>query len=159
MYAFVEDLYREHAAALTAALALSTGDRGAAEDLAHEVFERAMGREEELRTHPSPRAWLFRTGYNLASNRWKLLARRRHAIAREHPMIPEERWEEMLDLRRSLARLSARQREAVILHHYMGFGVDEVAGMLGCSAGAVKSHLSRGRSNLSQMLAPEEATR
>ena len=159
MYELVDSLYREHAVALTAALALSIGDRQAAEDLVHEVFERAMAKQEELRGHPNPRAWLFRTGYNLASNRWKLLLRRRHAVVRQHPVLPEQRWEEVLDLRQSLRQLTARQREAVILHHYLGFGLEEVASMLGCSEGAVKSHLSRGRNALNQLLAPQEATR
>ena len=158
MYDLIDHLYREHAASLTAALALSTGDRQAAEDLVHEVFERAVSKRAELEQHPNPRAWLFRTGYNLASNRWKLLTRRRHAIAQQRPVLPEAAWEDALDLRESLRRLSGRQREAVILHYYLGFGVEEIASMLGCAEGSVKSHLSRGRSALNQMLSPKEAT-
>ncbi len=159
MYELVDDLYPEHAAALTAALALSTNDRQAAEDLVHEVFERAMSKQEELRDHPNPRAWLFRTGYNIASNRWKLLLRRRHAVAQQHPVLPEPQWEEVLDLRHALQRLSGRQREAVVLHYYLGFRVEEIASMLGCAEGSVKSHLSRGRSQLNQFLTPTEVTR
>ncbi len=66
MYEFIDELYREHSAELTAALAVSTNDQQAAEDLAHEVFVRAMDKQDHLLEHPNPRAWLFRTGYNLA---------------------------------------------------------------------------------------------
>ncbi len=48
-------LYREHSAELTAALAVSTNDRQAAEDLAHEVFVRAMDKQDHLLEHPNPR--------------------------------------------------------------------------------------------------------
>lgn len=158
LYEFVDALYKEHAAELTAALALSTNDRAAAEDLAHETFLRAMEREESLRAHPNPRAWLFTTGYNLARNRWRLLTRRRHAVARERPVLDPATWAESVDLRDSLGKLSSRQRDAVVLHHYLGFSVGEIAEMLGCAEGTVKSHLYRGREALEALLSPKEAT-
>ncbi len=127
MYEFIDALYREHSAELTAALAVSTNDRQAAEDLAHEVFVQAMAKQDHLLEHPNPRAWLFRTGYNLAANRWKLLSR--------------------------------RQRDAVILHYYLGFTAAEIGEMLGCAEGSIRSHLHRGRAALDQMLAPQEGVR
>ena len=117
MYEFIDALYREHSAELTATLAVSTNDRQAAEDLAHEVFVRAMDKQAHLMEHPNPRAWLFRTGYNLAANRWKLLTRRRHKVRREMPILSTETWDDSVDLRNSLQRLSRRQRDAVILHY------------------------------------------
>lgn len=157
MYEFVEVLYREHAAELSVALALSTNDRGAAEDLTHEVFVLAMAREAELREHPDPRAWLFRTGYNLARNRGRLLFRRRHSVAQEHPVVSDRWWGEVVDLRDSLARLSRRQRDAIILSCYFGFSVEETAALLGCGPGSVKTHLYRGRVALDGLLNPKEA--
>ncbi len=159
MYEFIDSLYREHAAELTAALAVSTNDRQAAEDLAHEVFVQAMVKQDQLLGHPDPRAWLFRTGYNLAGNRWKLLTRRRHKIRREMPILTTQAWEDSLDLRESLRRLSRRQRDAVILHYYLGFTAEEIGAMLGCAEGSVRSHLHRGRAALDQLLAPQEGVR
>lgn len=156
MHEFVDRLYREHCAELTAALALSTGDREAGEDLAHEVFARAMGREEELRRHPDPRAWLFRTGYNLSQGRWRLLLRRRHALRREMPVLSTDTWTETVELRDALARLSRRQRDAIILHYYLGFTARETGELLGCAEGSVRSHLHRGRAALDRMLNPKK---
>ena len=159
MYESIDALYREHSAELTAALAVSTNDRQAAEDLAHEVFVLALTEQEQLLGHPNPRAWLFRTGYNLAGNRWKLLTRRRHKVRREMPILSTETWDDTIDLRRSLQRLSRRQRDAVILHYYLGFTAAEIGEMLGCAEGTIRSHLHRGRAALDQMLAPQEGVR
>jgi RNA polymerase sigma-70 factor (ECF subfamily) len=155
----VETLYREHASRLAVALALLTDDRHAAEDLVHEVFVRAVDRRAQLAAHPNPIGWLYLTGHNLARNRWRLLARRRHAVAQTHPLLPEREWADLLDLRESLQRLKPPHREAIILHHYLGYGVQEIAGLLGCAPGTVKSRLHRGRDALSQLLENEEATR
>lgn len=154
----VEDLYRSHAEELTAALALTLNDRASAEDLVHETFLLAMQRQDELQHHPNARAWLFRTGYNLARNRWRLLLRRRHAVALQHPVLEQHEWESVIDLRESLRRLSPRQREAVILYYYLDFSVSDISEMLGCSAGSVKTYLSRGRDALDRMLRPGEAS-
>jgi RNA polymerase sigma-70 factor (ECF subfamily) len=157
MHELVEQLYRRHAPRLAVALALITDDREAAEDLVHEVFVRAIDRVEQLRGHPDPAGWLFRTGYNLARDRRKLLWRRHHAVAREHPMLPEREWEDLVDLRESLQRLSPAHREAIILHHYLGYSVEEMAAMLGCAEGTVKSRLHRGRDALGHLLSPAGA--
>ncbi len=156
MYDFVAVLYQAHASELIAALSLSTNDREAAEDLAHEVFIRAMAQEQHLRRHPDPRAWLFRTGYNLARNRWRLLLRRRHKVAQEHPVLPLQVWDDVLDLRASLQQLSRRQRDVIILHYYVGFNIEEISGLLSCAEGTVRSHLQRARVALDQLAHPKE---
>jgi RNA polymerase sigma-70 factor (ECF subfamily) len=154
---FVAGLYEEHAAALVAALGLSTGDREAAQDLAHEVFIRALGEDVSLSTHPDPRGWLFRTGYNLARNRWRVLTRRRHKLAREYPVIPADVWEDAVELRAAIQTLTRRQRDVITLHYLVGFSIAEIAGMLDCAEGTVRSHLQRGRVALGQMYDPQEA--
>lgn len=153
---FVAGLYQRHAAQLVAALALSTGDRDAAQDLAHDVFLRAAAAEPPLRGHPDARGWLFRTGYNLARNRWRLLLRRKHAIAQQYPVMPVQAWEDTVELRESLSALSRRQRDVIVLHYFNGFAIDEVAEMLGCAEGTVRSHLQRGRVALGEMYGTKE---
>lgn len=157
MYDFTARLYSTYAGDLVTALALTINDRDAAQDLVHEVFIRALQREAELCAHPDPRAWLFRTGYNLARNRWRLLLRRRHRVVHDHPFLPSSAWEDAIDLRQALQCLSRRQRDAVILHYYLGFTEAEVATILGCAAGSVRSHLHRARTTLARVLHPKEA--
>jgi RNA polymerase sigma-70 factor (ECF subfamily) len=58
----------------------------------------------------------------------------------------------------ALRRLPRRTREAIVLHHIADLPVDEVAAVLGVSAGTVKSRLSRGRAALARHLADEPNT-
>lgn len=157
LYGLVDSLYREHAASLTAALALSLDDRSAAEDLSHEVFILTMSRERELSAHPDPRGWLFQTGYNLARNSIRLHFRRRHKVRQQMPILPPQAWDDVIDLRDSLSRLSRRERDVLILHDYLGFTASEVGGMLGCAEGSVRSHLHRARVALDRTLTQEAA--
>jgi RNA polymerase sigma-70 factor (ECF subfamily) len=57
-----------------------------------------------------------------------------------------------VDLHRAVRRLSARQRTAVSLHYYLDLPVAEVAVVMGCSVGTVKSTLSDARSRLRTLL-------
>lgn len=57
-----------------------------------------------------------------------------------------------LDLERAVARLPARQREAVDLHYFAGLTVVETAAAMGCAEGTVKSTLSDARNRLRTLL-------
>jgi RNA polymerase sigma-70 factor (ECF subfamily) len=57
-----------------------------------------------------------------------------------------------VDLRRALRRLTARQRTMVALHYYAGLPVVEIAKVMGCSTGTVKSTLADGRTRLRREL-------
>ena len=58
-------------------------------------------------------------------------------------------------LERALAQLPARQRAVVVLRIVDDLSERDVASVLGCSAGTVKSHLSRGLARLRDALASE----
>lgn len=60
--------------------------------------------------------------------------------------------EERHVLRAALRRLPRRQQAVLVLRFFYDLPVDEVAGILGCSAGTVKSHTSRGLSALRRLL-------
>lgn len=57
-----------------------------------------------------------------------------------------------LDLDRAVARLSSRQRLAVELHYFLGRPVAEIAVIMNCSAGTVKSTLSDARARMRNYL-------
>lgn len=56
------------------------------------------------------------------------------------------------DLRRAVANLSERQQLAVALFYYLDLPVDEVAAVMACSAGTVKSTLADARRRLGEQL-------
>lgn len=51
--------------------------------------------------------------------------------------------------------LPVRQREAVVLHTYLGLSHRQTAEVMGISVGAVSSHLARGMSSLRHLPQPE----
>jgi len=71
-------------------------------------------------------------------------------------LVNSEEDENREDIRemvwRALKRLSAKHREVVILHEMEGFSVAEIARMLNCSPGTVKSRLFHARKKLRTFL-------
>jgi RNA polymerase sigma-70 factor (ECF subfamily) len=61
-------------------------------------------------------------------------------------------WAEGIDLRAAVRALPRRQREAVLLRYYVGLPVAEVAKLMRCAEGTVKSTLSDARANLAKAL-------
>jgi len=57
-------------------------------------------------------------------------------------------------VRRAVASLSDEHRTVVVLHHLEGMDVKEIAKLLGCPVGTVKSRLARAREDLSRKLLP-----
>ena len=56
----------------------------------------------------------------------------------------------------ALSRLSPKQRACLVLHHYAGYPVKEVAAIVGSTTAAVKVHLSQGRKRLRAELASNQ---
>jgi RNA polymerase sigma-70 factor (ECF subfamily) len=52
----------------------------------------------------------------------------------------------------ALRALSPRHREAVALHHLLGYPVSEIASVLLVSESTVRTHLTRGRAELRRIL-------
>ncbi|MFB9235385.1 SigE family RNA polymerase sigma factor [Plantactinospora siamensis] len=61
---------------------------------------------------------------------------------------------ERADLRAALGRVPPRQRAVLVLRFLHDLPVDEVARLLGCSAGTVKSQTSHGLAALRRLLSP-----
>ena len=59
------------------------------------------------------------------------------------------------DVRRALLTLPRQQRAVIALHYLEDRPVAEIAALLGCSEGTVKTHLSRGRAALATALGEE----
>jgi RNA polymerase sigma-70 factor (ECF subfamily) len=148
-HAEVERVYREHGDRLWRAVLLFSGDRDVASDAVAEAFAQALRRGAEIR---DPERWLWRSMFRIAAG--DLKDRDRSApIAIEGSYEFEDPARELVE---SLARLSPKQRAAVVLHHAAGYRLREVAAILGSTTGAVKVHLARGRRRLRELLEDED---
>ena len=52
----------------------------------------------------------------------------------------------------AIHRLPTDFREVILLHYYQGYGIAEIAAMLGVPEGTISSRLSRGRKKLEDIL-------
>jgi DNA-directed RNA polymerase specialized sigma24 family protein len=71
---------------------------------------------------------------------------------------PDERHLEAEQLRRALLSLPKRQRAVVVLRHYEDLGEQQVASILGCTVGTVKSQHARAIKRL-RALVPQDIGR
>jgi RNA polymerase sigma-70 factor (ECF subfamily) len=129
------------------------GDQADAEDVSQEVFLRLYQATSRLRADGSLRHWLARTCVNCC---WDELRRRtRRGRARGASVLellpsaspdPDQvtLGREFADaVRACLLQLPPRQRAVFALKHFAGLTIKEIAQLLGCAPGTVKSHLSR----------------
>jgi RNA polymerase sigma factor (sigma-70 family) len=149
------------------------GDRGDAEEVAQDTFERAYhalaGYDADRVAAMRLRPWLARIALNLARNRLRRrppaaraledgdgqplavaapAAAEPAAVAERHEAT--ERWAELL------AALPRGWREAVVLRHVEGLPYAEVAEVLGRPVGTVKTHAHRGVRQLREQLRQRE---
>lgn len=145
-----ESFYKSQYNSLLGMAIALTSERAEAEDLVQEVFITAHGRWDRISQYESPRAWLRRVLINRATSRRRRLGSELKALTRLGPPEPSEPdlspetsqvWEEV-------RRLPRRQQQAVVLHYVGDMTLSEVADVMGCSTGAVKSHLHRARGAL-----------
>jgi RNA polymerase sigma-70 factor (ECF subfamily) len=145
----LEAVYREHGERLWRSLLAFTGDPDVASDAVAEAFAQALRRGDALKDSA---AWVWRAAFRLAAG--DLKARRvtppsGPGSTSEDPIAASDEADRIL---RALARLSPKERSSVVLHHYAGFPVREVAATIGSTSAAVRVHLSRGRKKLRTIL-------
>ena len=127
-------------------------DPGYAEDVVQETASAAW-RGWTTRTDPDhTRAWLTAICVHQALRRRRWLSRSLATLTRKAERTHVDRHLEAdaryIDLHRAFSRLSCQQKAVVSLHYMSGFTVTECAQLMGCSAGAAASHLSRALAKL-----------
>jgi RNA polymerase sigma factor (sigma-70 family) len=144
----LEDLYRAKWSSMMRLAWLMTGSREAAEDIVHDAFlrlERSLGDVRE--PVPYLRRIVVREVY----------ARQRHAeVERRHrPRVLEPVFNpEVEEIWDAVRILPDRQRCALVLRFYSDHSIDEIAELLGCPSGTVKSLIHRGLARLREELEP-----
>ena len=138
-----------------------------AEELAQEVFLRVYRARNGYAPSAKFTTWLFRIATHLALNAIRdnrgdrvtdsldeeqtpaaAVADRRASV--EQVLLEEAR---LMEVRRAVQALPAKQRAAVLMHKYEEMEYAQIAQVLGCSESAVKSLLFRAYETLRQKLA------
>ncbi|MDT3441624.1 SigE family RNA polymerase sigma factor [Pseudofrankia sp. BMG5.37] len=131
---------------------LLTGDAGEAEDLTQTTLTRVFVVWPRVRGHDRPDAYARRVMVNTNTSRF-----RRHRVRQVLVDVPPERAEpspqlaaveDRAGLAAALATLPPRQRAVVVLRYCEDLPEAEVAALLRCSAGTVKSQAAKGLAKL-----------
>jgi RNA polymerase sigma-70 factor (ECF subfamily) len=134
-----------------------TGDVEQAEDLAQETLLQAWRCRDQFRPGTNLRAWLstiLRNRFYSSQRRRKWRAEYDQEIIERTLVAPDDPSAnvELEDVRRALAMLPDFQREALILVGAGGMQYEEVAAIMGCPVGTVKSRVRRARDELQAIL-------
>jgi len=159
------------------------GDSDEAEDLTQEVFVKTYLALASFRKEASLNTWLYRIAGNLCIDSHRKRSRRQNALGgalvslnepavgeagdgedggpdREVPDRASEpynvlaRQELDAQIQAALARLPDKMRAVVILHDLEDMPYEEIAAIVGCPLGTVKSRLFNARLQLRDLLKP-----
>ncbi|MFO1019924.1 MAG: sigma-70 family RNA polymerase sigma factor [Planctomycetales bacterium] len=142
------------------------GSREDAQDIAQEAFVQAFQKLSSFRGDSAFYSWLFRIAWNSAVSQRRrrktttslesvreqagVEATDRHPQARpEHPLELTERRQLV---RRALDSLSEEYRTVLVLKEMEEMSYEEIAQILNCPIGTVRSRIHRGREELRERL-------
>lgn len=149
-----EDVYR---------LALGlTGDHQGAEDLCQETFMRLHRSLTRFRGEAKLSSWLHRVAVNLHIDGQRLKWLRGLVLSSAMDELPDrthdrDAGDAALDLGAALQALTARQRAVLVLKHYQGLKIREIAAELDIAEGTVKALLHQALQKLRRTLVDYDA--
>lgn len=139
---FATFCYEQHPR-LVGMLSLYCGDVHLAHDLAQETLARACHRWSQVQTMDSPSAWVHRVALNLARSAFRTSSRRRAAVerlqARSDARTGQADPADAVAVRDAVAKLPERMRRALVLRYYADLPVADVAELMTCPEGTVKT--------------------
>ena len=170
--AFAE-LVRRYGGSVLGYLVRMSGSREQADDLFQETFKRVHEKAHTFRG-TGFKSWLFTIATRVAIDNLRRRRRLRLVSLNQNVDCAEGTCEQLNTIavtegcnepsqeavmaeqkeqvRRAIEMLPARQRAALVLSYYQQLSYREVAEMLGCSIGAVKTQMSRALRTLAQRL-------
>lgn len=139
-------------------------------DLTQETFIKAFRAIDRFRGDSAFYTWIYRIAVNTAKNHLEFTGRRPQASAdvqdaenyenggrlRSHD-TPErllQRDQVQSALQNAIAALPEELRSAFLLREYDGLSYDEIAGILDCPIGTVRSRIFRARDSVERQLGP-----
>lgn len=158
----VAALFEAHALGLVKLAKVMLGDQSIAEDVVQDAFVGMYRRWSSLQDRDKALGYLRMSVLNGCRSAHRTRTRRDRALllvpgpdgvisAEESALVGEANRAALSALR----ALPARQREAVVLRHYLGLTEEEAAQAMKVARGTVKSATSRGLSTLARILKEE----
>jgi RNA polymerase sigma factor (sigma-70 family) len=153
----VEQLFREHNAALLRFISAKVGSEQEAREIAQEAYVHLLQLD-----HPAAisflRAFLFKTAANLAIDRLRQRSRRAHTTSMaelDFELTPERQLcgeQELAILRAAVARLPAKCRQTFLLHRVYEMRIEDIAQRMGIGVCMARRYVARGLDYVRQCL-------
>ncbi|MFI9012160.1 SigE family RNA polymerase sigma factor [Actinosynnema sp. NPDC053489] len=121
-----------------------TGDPHLAQDVIQEVLLRAQQKWARIGSVDAPAAYLKRMVTNEYLG-WRRRLKAHSPLTGVDPPQPDpaDHYDEREAMLQRIDRLPRKQKVAVVLRYYEGCDDAEIAAVLGCARGTVRSHISR----------------
>jgi RNA polymerase sigma factor (sigma-70 family) len=148
----LESLYRDRFRAFAALATAVVGSTSEAYDVVQDAFVTAVRKRRAYRGDGTLEAWVWRIVLNKARD-----ARRRQRLDDLDPTAATNGHHADADVRLLIARLPARQREAIFLRYYAGLDYAAIAEVLGISSGTVGATLHSARGALREVMEVADA--
>lgn len=145
---------------------LITGNHASSEDIVQETFLLCYRNIRKLKDPAQFKSWLFRI---LTRTAWRNCSKEKKIIPEEDILTVADKAEPMDSsfeqymqketakvLQQAINKLDPKQRTVVILYYYNELSIQEIASIVGCFSGTVKSRLHTARNNLKNSLLETE---
>lgn len=144
-----EDVYRSSYRRMTQVAYLMTGSNEVAEEVVQDAFVALF---QKFETVSEPGGYLYRSVVNgcRARHRRQMLTDRLRPGRPPLSVVPPELDETWV----ALEKITPRRRTAIVLRYYADLPLADIALVLGCSTGTVKSLIHRGLAQLKDVIEP-----
>lgn len=137
-----------------------TGDQHAAEDLLQTALTKAAARWGRI--HTAPEAYVRQAMYREQVSWWRRRARHRETTMADLPdqaaAVADVSAETRLSVQQALRALPAGKRAVLVLRYLEDLPEAQVASILGCSVGTVRSQTHKALAQLRTALSADELT-
>ena len=126
-----------------------------AEDIHQEVFVRYLRKHPAFENAEHEKAWFLRVTINLCKNLWKTAWKQKIVSLGERDLEEEAgergkaREDELIEI---VKQLPQKYRMVIHLFYYEELSVEEISKVLGIKPSTVRTHLTRGRARLKELL-------
>ena len=132
-----------------------TGDRTLSEDLVQEVFLRILKYRQSYQPGTPFRAWIYQIARNARVDHYRKTAKHiTYEPEMSPPVMPKDAAQESEEaalLHRAMMQMPEEKREILILSRFQELKYEEIARLLGCELGTVKTRIHRAIQELRQV--------
>lgn len=164
--AFMEHAIERHRGAVLRLALARTRNAADAQDVVQDVFIKLLRSTTRFHDDDHLHAWLLRATHDSCVDLHRQAWRRRVETREDMAVVANrETWDPTIEevvnhpVWTAMERLPDKLRCALHLHYVEGYGIAEVADILGCTEAAARTRLHRGRKKLTAELTRLEAAR